>query len=102
MGQAQSAESYDDEEYFGEQPKWFTYDKVTLSIDEATIENKDEMTLVSILRESKNVKAGEIIELVTTFLPAPGIDTLRSKGYSAWVKKEDRGKIKSYFLKPDD
>jgi hypothetical protein len=102
VGQVQSAESYDDEEYFGEQPQWFTYDKVTLSIDEATIENKDEMTLVSILRESKNVKAGEIIELVTTFLPAPGIDTLRSKGYSAWVKKEDGGKIKSYFLKPDD
>ncbi len=60
------------------------------------------MTLVAILRESKDVKAGEIIELVTTFLPAPGIDVLRSKGYSAWVRKEDDGIIKSYFLKPTD
>ncbi len=60
------------------------------------------MTLVAILRESKKVKAGEIIELVTTFLPAPGIDALRSKGYLAWVKKEGESIIKSYFLKPAD
>jgi len=102
VGQPPSIELYDDEEYFGEQPKWFSLDKVTLSVDEAKVENKDEMTLVAILRESKHVKAGEIIELVTTFLPAPGIDALRSKGYSAWVNKEDGGIIKSYFLKATD
>ena len=102
VGQPPSNMSYDDEEYFGEQPQWFSPDKVTLSVNEDKVENKDEMTLVAILRESKKVKAGEIIELVTTFLPAPGIDTLRSKGYSAWVKKEDGGIIKSYFLKPVD
>ena len=102
VGQEPITESYDDEEYFGEQPEWFSSDKVTLSIDEAKIENRDEMTLVTMLRESKDVKAGEIIELVTTFLPAPGIDTLISKGYSAWVKKEDGDIIKSYFLKPID
>jgi len=100
VGQPPSNISYYNEEYFGEQPKWFSPDKVTLSVDEDKVENKDEMTLVAILRESKNVKAGEIIELVTTFLPAPGIDALRSKGYSVWVKKEDDGIIKSYFLKP--
>jgi len=100
VGQAPSKESYFDEEYFGEQPVWFSPDKVTLSVDEEKTDNKDEMTLVTILRESKNVKAGEIIELVTTFLPAPGIDALKSKGYSAWVKKEDGNIIKSYFLKP--
>ena len=60
------------------------------------------MTLITILKKSKNLRTGEIIELVTTFLPAPGIDTLRSKGYLAWVKKEDGGIIKSYFLKPAD
>ena len=102
VGQPPSDEAYDDENYFGEQPEWFSKDKVVISIEEAKQENKDEMTLVAIMRESKNVKSGEIMELVTTFLPAPGIDTLRSKGYSAWVKKEDGGIIKSYFLKPAD
>lgn len=100
VGQPRSKEQYLDEEYFGEQPGWFSPDKVVLSVDENKVANKNEMTLVGILRESKNVKPGDIIELVTTFLPAPGIDALRAKGYSAWVKKEDDGSIKSYFLKP--
>jgi hypothetical protein len=102
VGQTPSNESYDDENYFGEQPDWFSHEKVAVSVEEGKQENKDEMTLVAIMRESKTVKSGEIIELVTTFLPAPGIDTLRSRGYSAWVKKEDGGIIKSYFLKPAD
>jgi len=102
VGQSPSNQSYTDEDYFGKQPKWFSTDKVTLTIEEDRLENKDEMTLVAIMRGAKDVKAGEIIELVTTFLPAPGIDALRSKGYSIWVKKEGGGIIKSYFLKPED
>jgi len=100
VGQSPSNESYTDEDYFGEQPKWFSRDKVTLTVEEEKVENKNKMTLVTILQGSKDVKSGEIIELVTTFLPAPGIDTLRSKGYSVWVKKGNDGIIKSYFLKP--
>ena len=100
VGQAPSNESYTDEDYFGEQPEWFSKEKVVVSVDEARQENKDEFTLTAIMRESKNVNPGEIIELVTSFLPAPGIDTLRAKGYLAWVKKEDGGIIKSYFQKP--
>jgi len=49
--------------------------------------------------ESKDVKKGEIIELTTTFLPAPGIDKMRSKGYSVWTVKEEENLIKTYFLK---
>ena len=51
------------------------------------------------MAEAKKVEKGGIIELVTTFLPAPGIDVLKSKGYSVWTVKADRGIIKSYFLK---
>ena len=63
------------------------------------LENKNQMTLVTILQDAKNVKKGEIIELITTFLPAPGIDILKSKGYSVWSKKLENGLVKSYFLK---
>jgi hypothetical protein len=58
------------------------------------------MTLVIILSESMKVESGEIIELVTSFLPAPGIDILKSKGYSVWTCKESDILFKSYFLKP--
>ncbi len=102
VGQPVSAESYADQKYFGEQPDWFAPEKIVLTVDEAQVENKDSMTLVTILREATGVKKGQIIELVTTFLPAPGIDILKSKGYSVWTRKAGGDMIKSYFLKNTD
>ena len=60
------------------------------------------MTLMTILQKAKDVKKGEIIELTTTFLPAPGLDAMKSKGYSVWIKKESNNLIKSYFQKNTD
>ena len=60
------------------------------------------MTLMTILQKAKDVKKGEIIELTTTFLPAPGLDAMKSKGYSVWTKKESNNLIKSYFQKNTD
>ncbi len=99
VGQSEIKESYKDEDYFLDKPEWFSQDKISLSINEEKMENKNQMTLVTILLEAKNVKKGEIIELITTFLPAPGIDILKSKGYSVWTTKEENNIIKSYFLK---
>lgn len=99
IGQKPSTEAYEDENYFIKQPDWFSDDKVSLSINEEKLENKNQMTVVTMLQKANNVKPGEIIELITTFLPAPGIDIMKSKGYSAWSKKFEDGIIKSYFLK---
>ncbi len=57
------------------------------------------MTIVTVLREAKQLKHGEIIELITTFLPAPGIDTMKAKGYSVWTTKSDGDTIRTYFMK---
>ena len=102
VGQASTMESYSDQIYFGKQPDWFVPEKIALSIDEEKLEDKNKMTLTIILKNAKNVKKGEIIELVTSFLPAPGIDILKSKSYSVWSKKEGDDLIKSYFLKNTD
>jgi len=99
VGQDEITESYEDENYYGEQPNWFNPNKVVRSIDEAKVKAKDKMALSIILKEAKTVKKGEIIELITSFLPAPGIDSLKNKGYSVWTKKESSDVIKSYFLK---
>ncbi len=99
VGQPAAKDSYDDENYFLDQPDWFSHDKISLSINEDKLEDKNQMTLVTILLEAKNVKKGEIIELITTFLPAPGIDILKSKGYSVWSKRLENGLVKSYFLR---
>ena len=102
VGQPKRVNSYEDQDYFGVQPEWFSPDKVSLSLFEDKVEDKDRMTLVILLEEAKKVKKGEIIELVTSFLPAPGIDILRSKGYLVWTHKESDGLVKSYFLKNAD
>jgi len=99
VGQEITDEQYEDEEYFKARPDWYAIDKISVSINEEKSDNKDQMTIVSILKEAKNVKKGEIIELITTFLPAPGIDTMKSKGYSVWTVKEEGNLIKSYFIK---
>ncbi len=98
VGQPVTDVSYSEEEYFGDQPDWFSVDKVAVTIDEGELDDKNKMTLVVIHEKAKDVRKGEIIELVTTFLPAPGIDIMKSKGYSAWSHARG-GVVKSYFLK---
>jgi len=100
VGQLKSNESYEDETYFTSKPAWFSIDKVSVSIVEEEVEDKDKMTVVTVLREAKKLRRGEIIELITTFLPAPGIDSMRSKGYSVWTMKDEGNTIRTYFLKP--
>ncbi len=102
VGHAKSNETYEDEAYFTSKPAWFSADKVSISIVEEEVEDKDKMTVVTVLREAKKLKRGEIIELITTFLPAPGIDSMRSKGYSVWTMKDEGNTIRTYFLKHQD
>ena len=101
VGQSETSESYEDEKYYLDQPDWFSKDKIALSVNEEELEVKDKMTVVVLLQEAKYIKKGEIIELTTTFLPAPGIETMKSKGYSVWTVKEDENLLKTYFLKND-
>lgn len=102
VGQSVTDDSYEDENYFLDKPDWFSEDKISLSFNEEKLGDKDKMTLVTMLQEAKNVKEGEIIELTTRFLPAPGIDRMKSKGYSVWTVKEEDDLIKSYFLRNKD
>ena len=102
VGQSVTDDSYEDEDYFLDKPDWFSEDKISLSFNEEKLGDKDKMTLVTMLQEAKNVKEGEIIELTTRFLPAPGIDRMKSKGYSVWTVKQEDDLIKSYFVKNKD
>ena len=96
-GQSVTQDSFDDEEYYSSRPDWLSFDRISISIDEEKLEDHDRMTLVAILEKAKDLKKGDIIELVTTFLPAPGIDTMRLKGYSVCAEKGEDGL--TYFLK---
>jgi len=102
VGQSVSTEEYEDEDYFTPQPDWFSADKIAVSLVEGQVGDKDKMTVVAVLREAAKLKAGEIIELITTFLPAPGIDSMSAKGYSVWTTKSEGDTIRTYFMKNAD
>lgn len=98
VGQEASDKKYEDVNYFTEQPIWFDCNKIKLSIDVERRDNQNEMPLGSILWGGKSLKKGEIIELKTTFVPAPIIDVMRTKGYDTWSSNVE-GVVYTYFKK---
>jgi hypothetical protein len=99
VGQPVGKEAFEDEVYFETKPDWFSEDRISISLVEGEVGDKNEMTIVAVLREAANLEKGGIIELITTFLPAPGIDTMKAKGYSAWTTKSEGETIRTYFIK---
>jgi hypothetical protein len=97
-GQVKSTELFEDAEYFIEQPEWFSEDKITARIIEGETNDPDKMTVVAVLREINKIESGKIVELATSFLPAPGIETMKAKDYQVWVKKINSDSYKTYFL----
>jgi hypothetical protein len=91
----------DETSYCGEQPEWFDVAKVVTSIDEAEGSEGDPMPLVQLLRAADKLQPSEIVELKTTFLPAPGIDAMKKKGFLVWTHEPEPGVFRSYFSKPE-
>jgi hypothetical protein len=85
--------------YLGEQPEWFDPTKVVRSFDETESLDDDPMPLVTLLQAANKLQPAEIVELKTTFLPAPGIDAMRKKGFLVWTHEPEPGVFRSYFSK---
>ncbi len=87
----------DGESYFKEQPEWFEADRVVVVLRDDELD-PDVMPINPLLHAAKDLGDGEILELVTSHLPAPGIDNLRTKGYQTWTVEEDEV-IRTYVFK---
>ena len=85
--------------YFSSQPGWFDPTRIVASIDEREGGALDEMTLNRVSRGAKKLQGTQILELVTTFLPAPGIDVMKARGFQTWSVEEDSGLVRTYFSK---
>jgi len=88
----------EEREYFTEQPDWFDEAKVTESFVESDLD-PNVLPLTPLLQHARKMQEGEIVELVTTYLPAPGIDIVKQKGFQTWsVTRGDL--IKTYLCRP--
>ena len=86
-------------DYLTPQPEWFSSARIVARIDEDE-HDPNKMPLVTVLERVAKLGPGEIIELTTSFLPAPGIDLLKRKNLLIWTVEIDAKQIKTYICKP--
>jgi TusA-related sulfurtransferase len=84
--------------YFSDQPEWFVAAKVVTTIDESAAD-PNKMPIVAVLQEAARLQEGEILELITTFLPAPGIEIMKRKGLRVWTVQQRPELIRTYVAK---
>jgi hypothetical protein len=90
VGQDPLAVDVEDEtDYFGARPDWFNPDMIVAVLRDDELD-PDVMPINPLLRAARDLGEGEIVELVTSHLPAPGIDILRGKGYRTWTVEDDQ------------
>ena len=87
--------------YFPGQPEWFNAARLVTTIDERSAD-PNEMPIVAVLQTAAHLEAGEMLELVTTFLPAPGIEIMKKKGLRVWSMQQGPKLIRTYVLKPGE
>jgi hypothetical protein len=85
--------------YFLDRPDWFDAARIVASLDERTAD-PDKMPIAGALQAAARLRSAEIIELITTFVPAPGIDILKRKGLLVWSSREDGKLVRTYVMKP--
>jgi hypothetical protein len=98
VGQTPWTDSGDDEvDYLGPPPGWFDPAAVVAVLRDDELD-PDVMPINPLLRAARGLGDGEIVELVTSHLPAPGIDILRRKGYRTWTT-EDEDTVRTFVTK---
>lgn len=78
------------------QPEWFDEQKIATRFDARPVIDAGESPMSEIIRLSKELEEGKILELTAPFKPEPIIDMLRSKGFKVWYNGNDG---KCYFMK---
>jgi len=84
--------------YFSDQPEWYATAKIVSSIDERAAD-PNKMPIVTVLQKAAQLQAGEMLELVTTFVPAPGIEIIKRKGLQVWSVQQGPELIRTYVFK---
>ena|SRR3972149_2367697 len=82
-------------------PDWLDEKKVTARLNAIPLINSGENPMEKIFGRLKNIQAGEILVLTTPFVPAPILEMLKNKNYSAYTVKVKEEEFESFILKPD-
>ena len=78
-------------------PDWFDESKIVKRLDAREMLDAGEHPVNQVLTKVKDLEKGQIYELVTPFLPAPLIDSVKGKGFQAWSHQEKPDVVRNYF-----
>lgn len=81
-----------------EPPFWFKSGTIVKTIDARPMLERGEHPIGLVLQEVETLKEGEILELITGFVPAPLIEKVEAKGCQCWTLQRG-GEFKNYFSK---
>ena len=97
VGQVPTMDEPDSENtYFTARPRWVDRGRIAVTIDERIMSTETEMPLKRMMQKAVCLEEGDVLELVTTFLPAPGIDVMKAKGFRVWPMEAEPGVIRTY------
>lgn len=83
---------------FTSQPEWVDENIISDTFDACLILNEGKSPMKQIIDKSQLLDTGQILKLITPFIPSPIIDILKNKGYRCW-SKSDNNLIVTYILK---
>lgn len=81
-----------------EPPVWFKSGTIVKTIDARPMLERGEHPVGMVLQEVETLKEGEILELITGFVPAPLIEKVEAKGCRSWTLQRG-GEFKNYFCR---
>jgi hypothetical protein len=80
----------------GNPPSWFRRERISSRFNATIMLNAGENPMNEILFRANTLKKGDILELVTAFVPAPIIGLLEEKGFIVWVN-QSTGDVFTYI-----
>jgi len=87
------------EEQQGAKLEWVNPDSVSLTFDARPVIDGGGSPMKDILEKAGQLNAGEILLLITSFVPAPIIELLNSKGFRCWTQNSDSGEVNTYIIR---
>jgi len=82
--------------YYGAAPAWFDDSCVAHRHDDRTTDS-DSMAFTRVLKLLKDLEPRQVVELETSFLPAPAIDAARKKRLTTWSVQDGTDHYRTFF-----
>ncbi len=80
-----------------EPPSWFKTGTIVKTVDARPMLEQGEHPIGLVLEEIKHIDDGQILEVITPFVPAPMIEKVEAKNFESWTLQKAADEFRNYF-----